>query len=355
MTSGAPDLRVVARARPGYTPVTATVRAVPKQGQDAQTTPAGQAKPLWFVLANSTEPEPKPDHNDAVFVGQDNVPTLMPVGGTQQVSITMRNTGNTTWSSSRSYRLGADTPPRNTTWGSSWQELPRDVPPDQEVTFTFTIHAPATSGTTFQWRMVRDDPTLGPEWFGQRSAPVDIALSKNDAVFESQKVPASVPANGSATATVRMRNAGTTTWSPGGGYRLGAKGFHFGNAQRDLPSAVPPGSPVDITFSITAPPTATATFQWQMLQGNQWFGQPSKATPVARQEVIPKVTVPNVHHLDQADAGLAIRNAGLVAQFKSTGLRGDTWVSSQSPAAGAQVSKGSTVTCTLQKAPPPPP
>ena len=355
LTSGVPDLRVVARARPGYTPVTATVRAVPKQGQDAQTTPAGQAKPLWFVLAASTEPEPEPDHNDAVFVGQDNVPTLMPVGGRQQVSITMRNNGNTTWSSSRSYRLGADTPSRNTTWGSSWQELPRDVPPDQEVTFTFTIHAPATSGATFQWRMVRDDPTLGPEWFGQRSAPVDIALSKNDAVFDSQKVPASVPANGSATVTVRMRNAGTTTWSSAGGYRLGAKGFHFGNAQRDLPSPVPPGSPVDITFSITAPPTATATFQWQMVQGNQWFGQPSKATSVARQEVIPKVTVPNVHHLDQADAGLAIRNAGLVAQFKSTGLPGDTWVSNQSPAAGVQVAKGSTVTCTMQKAPPPPP
>jgi hypothetical protein len=85
---------------------------------------------------------------------------------------------------------------------------------------------------------------------------------------------------------------------------------------------------------------------------------PSSRTATVRLSSTPKVplvTVPNVHHLDRTDAGLAIRNAGLVAQFRATGLPGDTWVSMQSPAAGTEVSKGSTVTCTLQRVPPPPP
>jgi hypothetical protein len=194
--------------------------------------------------------------------------------------------------------------------------------------------------------MIRAGPAIGEDWFGQRSDPVEIALSKNDSVFISQNVPASVPANGSATVTIRMLNAGTTTWSPAGGYRLGAKGFNFGNAQHGLPSAVAPGTPVDIAFSITAPPTATAVFQWQMLQGSEWFGQPSDPKQVARQE---PVTVPNVYHKDKTEAAQAIQNAGLVAVFKSTSLPGDTWVSSQEPLAGTPVSKGSTVTCQLQK------
>ena len=148
LAPGPAYLGVTARARPGYTPVTATVRAVPKQGQDSLTTPRGQAPPFWFVLATSTEPQPEPNHNNAVFVPPQNVSTVMPAGGTQQVSITMQNTGNTTWSSSRGYRLGADTPKGNSTWGSPWQELASDVPPGQQVRFTFTIHAPATSGAT---------------------------------------------------------------------------------------------------------------------------------------------------------------------------------------------------------------
>jgi hypothetical protein len=67
------------------------------------------------------------------------------------------------------------------------------------------------------------------------------------------------------------------------------------------------------------------------------------------------VTVPNVHHLEAGEAAAKIRDVHLVALFRGTGLHGDTWVSLQSPAAGARVAQHSAVTCTLQLVPPPAP
>jgi hypothetical protein len=69
----------------------------------------------------------------------------------------------------------------------------------------------------------------------------------------------------------------------------------------------------------------------------------------------PVATVPDVYHRSKTEAAVIIQRAGLFPLFKATGLEGDTWVGDQSPDAGATVPKGSTVTCTLQKVPPPPP
>jgi hypothetical protein len=68
----------------------------------------------------------------------------------------------------------------------------------------------------------------------------------------------------------------------------------------------------------------------------------------------PQATVPDVYHASQAEATSVIERAGLHAAFKGTGLPGDKWVGSQSPDAGRVVARGSTVTCILQREPPPP-
>lgn len=100
--------------------------------------------------------------NSTAYVAQ-SVPTYMEAGQTYSASVTMRNTGDTTWTDADLYRLGAQNPQDNWTWGFNRVPLPNSVPPGGEVTFNFWVTAPSYAGSyNFQWRMVRD----GVEWFG---------------------------------------------------------------------------------------------------------------------------------------------------------------------------------------------
>jgi hypothetical protein len=284
-TGTRPPISVVARARPGYVPVTATVYAVPKRGQDKQTTPRGAAPPTWFILADRVEPGTPPAHDDAAFVSQDGVPDAMRAGSAAQVRITLQNTGNTTWTTTGGYRLGAQSPAGNTTWGSAWQELPNPVAPGDQVTFTFTIQPPPSSGAAFTWQMARERADTGTrEWFGPPTPASQIGLSSNNAVYAGQSVPTAIPRLTTAVVSVTMRNAGTTTWAPGTAHRLGALGYDFGAARHELAGPVSPGQMATFTFTIP-PPSTPARFQWQMVQeGVEWFGMPSDAVQVSDTE-----------------------------------------------------------------------
>ncbi len=95
-----------------------------------------------------------------------NVPTFLQKGQTFTASITFTNTGGTTWSNSGTtmYRLGAQTPQDNTTWGMNRVSLPTaTVPPGGTATFTATFTAPSTAGVqSFNWQMVQENTA----WFG---------------------------------------------------------------------------------------------------------------------------------------------------------------------------------------------
>jgi hypothetical protein len=108
-------------------------------------------------------------------------PSSMTVGSTAGVSVKVRNTGNTTWSESEKYRLGAAT----SSTGSNefiWTGFSSggyskgvgdqrcfiatgvSVPPNGEYTFNFSIVAPDSPGRKyFIARMVQD----GVGWFGE--------------------------------------------------------------------------------------------------------------------------------------------------------------------------------------------
>ncbi len=110
-------------------------------------------------------PTPTPVTNGATFVSQA-VPATMSGGQNYSVSVTMRNTGTSTWTAANSYRLGSQNAQDNTTWGLSRVNPPSSVAPGAEVVFNFTVTAPTVPGTyNFQWRMVRDSV----EWFGEYS------------------------------------------------------------------------------------------------------------------------------------------------------------------------------------------
>jgi len=91
------------------------------------------------------------------------------------VTITFKNTGDTTWTSVDGYKLGAvgDSDP----FSNARIALPNDVAPGAEVTFTIPFKMPNQEGTYLtDWRMLRE----GFEWFGDK-------LTKNVEVLYNKR------------------------------------------------------------------------------------------------------------------------------------------------------------------------
>ena len=108
----------------------------------------------------------------------DNVPEEMFTGEIRSVSVTMQNTGTTTWTAAGGYKLGTQNPQDNTLWTGStrvYLAAGESIAPGQTKTFTFNITAPSTNGSyNFQWRMVHE----GIAWFGNSSWPRVIDVSQ---------------------------------------------------------------------------------------------------------------------------------------------------------------------------------
>lgn len=129
---------------------------------------SGNWKPVGSVIGQQ-----RPIARNAQFLSQ-SVPTTMLRGQSYQVSISVKNTGNTNWGWD-GYKLGSQNPTDNLRWGvgrvflkTSPSEI---VLPGQTKTFTFNVTAPSTPGTyPFQWQMVQD----GQAWFGALTPVVQV-------------------------------------------------------------------------------------------------------------------------------------------------------------------------------------
>jgi hypothetical protein len=94
---------------------------------------------------------------NSVFVSQ-TVPTSVVAGQSFTVTITMKNTGNTSWKESTGFRLAT----LANNWGVTRARLASTdtLIKTQQKAFTFTVTAPSTPGTyAFKWRMVHDGAT----------------------------------------------------------------------------------------------------------------------------------------------------------------------------------------------------
>ncbi|HEX3184551.1 MAG TPA: hypothetical protein VHQ94_07130 [Pyrinomonadaceae bacterium] len=132
---------------------------------------------IWFedVVGHVSVPDQpvKWPSSDATFV-RHQVPTSMIAGRKYPVSVTMRNTGITTWTSggANSFGLGANRD--SDTWGLTRRGLPSPVSPGGEVTFAFDVIAPAPGAYRFQWRMLQELI----EWFGDLTdMPVQVTAA----------------------------------------------------------------------------------------------------------------------------------------------------------------------------------
>ncbi len=216
--------------------------------------------------------------NNAIFVSQ-NVPSAVLPGQTFTVSITMENTGATTWRDADNHHLGSQSPQDNTNWGLNRVYLSTDVATGEQYTFTFDCTAPSTPGTyDFQWQMVQD----GLEWFGEVTPVIHIVVDTiNNAEFVSfSNLPERLYPGETFTASITMRNTGTSTWTPAGNnsYSLGSQSpqdnFKWSTNRVLLPHDVSPGDTVTFTHTFTAPTSeGLYNFQWKMVQdGVEWFG-----------------------------------------------------------------------------------
>jgi len=113
--------------------------------------------------------------DNAQFISQVGPPTNMNIGQTTTVSVTMKNTGSTTWTKAAGYKLGSQNPQDNTNWGLARVELDAadSIAPGQQKTFSFTVTAPSAVGIyNFQWRMLKE----GVAWFGDYSTNVPVTV-----------------------------------------------------------------------------------------------------------------------------------------------------------------------------------
>ena len=224
--------------------------------------------------------------NNSGFVSQ-TMPATMNAGQTYPITITLTNTGTTTWTGGSLYFLASQNPPDNLTWGLNRVIMPTSVPPATAVTFGFNVTAPATPGTyNFQWRMIQ----AGLGLFGASTPNVAVVVSTpvagNDAGFVAQNVPSPMFVGQNYQVSVTMTNSGGTTWAAGT-YRLRSQnpvdGSIWGLSSIALNAPVAPGTAVTFNFNVTAPVTpGLANFQWQMSQdGTGFFGVVTPNVPVS--------------------------------------------------------------------------
>ena len=226
----------------------------------------------WFGVATYpitvTVREPL---NNAELTGQ-NIATGARTGQRQEVTVTMRNNGETAWTRAQQYTLMAQNPHNNTTWGLNRVPLPVDtVNPGESATFRFDVTAPATAGQyASQWGMQREG--YGSFGASTNNVTVNVTEPVNNAQPVSQTVLTQVEAGKSYTVSVTMVNNGETTWTRAQNYILMSRypwnDMSWGLNRVALPfDPVAPGQTATFTFQITAPTTpGSYPFQWGMLR-----------------------------------------------------------------------------------------
>ena len=129
-----------------------------------------------YAFSNPASLEPvTPLASNALFVWQ-GLPRRPRAGpSSSPLEVIMQNLGGTTWKATGTnpFRLGSQNPQDNATWGLQRVDVPNDVAPGDEVTFTFQATAPTVAGSyNFQWRMVDELVT----WFGDFTPNIPVVV-----------------------------------------------------------------------------------------------------------------------------------------------------------------------------------
>ncbi|NTB05767.1 RHS repeat-associated core domain-containing protein, partial [Agrobacterium tumefaciens] len=211
--------------------------------------------------------------NNAQPVAQD-VPLQMESGKSYNVSVTMANNGESTWTRDKLYTLMSQSPHNNTTWGNNRVPLSVDnIAPGQSVTFNFPVTAPSKPGSyAFQWGMQREYyGAFGP---GTATATINVPSVDNAQVL-AISAPSPMVTGKAYDVVLAMRNTGNTTWTSGV-YALGAANPYdnhtWGIGRIALTRSVAPGEDYTFNLRVTAPAAGDYAMAWGMLSQSAWFG-----------------------------------------------------------------------------------
>lgn len=132
----------------------------------------------------------------------------------------------------------------------------------------------------------RDVPDVIPPRDAPPAPDVVTDPGTDDAEIVEAVFPSALGCTARATATVRVRNRGTSTWTTAAGYALGAVDdadpLHRADTRVRFPTgeSVPPGAERVFTFPLQSPGTSgTYVTDWRMVHdGVRWFGDATSQT-----------------------------------------------------------------------------
>ena len=253
------------------------------------------------------------------------VPSIM-VGDTPYViTIEMKNAGSREWTTNQGFHLTWRDPAAVNRWGDVKAPLGEDgaVAPGESTAFTFQITAPPTEGRyDLAWQMVDNQG----QHFGEVAQISNVIVENptNRATSNMQMVPNQVKPGERFNVIVQFNNAGKTTWNREAGYVLAnVDGRPWNVKQVDLPGDgyITPGETATFRVDLTAPrQPGEYRLQWQMRQGNDWFGQASNPVYISVGDA-PKKPSLNAEFVyqDVPQEMHAGENYTVSVQFKNTG------------------------------------
>ena len=161
-------------------------------------------------------------------------------------SITMQNTGSTTWTAAAGFALGAQNPADNTNWGTSRVALAGadSITTGNDKTFTFDLTAPHAVGLhSCDWQMTQDG---GAGWFGD-IAGADIEVTSFADVLMDYWDWSAIEAV-SASGIAQGFDGDPPTYQPTLPVNRDQMAVFLARAVAGSDSAVPPG-PAEATFA----------------------------------------------------------------------------------------------------------
>lgn len=241
------------------------------------------------VQAQETARGTSSQYNNAVYLSQ-SIPGNMNSGSRYDVSVTMKNTGESVWRESNfALRLVDVSQSMVNIWVVDKINVNKTVFSGETVSFYFSITAPPAAGNyNIQWQMAENG-----SFFGERSMNIpvlvygnpvienDLNLIDNNAKFIFQQVQNEMEEGLTYDVKVIMKNSGRSVWKPGL-YKLlvstkGGDNTGFWNvANVELSDDVYEDSEVTFNFKVTAPlQSGIYNFQCQLSKEGLLFGEPT--------------------------------------------------------------------------------